>query len=389
MIFPVEDSSADAPKPTPLFAASASASEANIWTSVNGWSVARVFTSVEQEYVSAKSTAVITDLGALSRYAVRGADAAEFLARLVTAPASRLEPGESARGLILDGDGQVIDLAEVSRLSTDLFLLTMPTPHARRLQLAARGFEVEAQNISDDVAAIGVFGPEATAVLRAAGLKTPDDSTAASAVVRGVETAARPIQFGALPGVEVVFPKGEALTIWERLVRRSGVQPIGLDALEILRIESGAPRAGVDFSSAEHAPIGAARRPIEIGLPHLAPLDRGWFNGRRGLRRDGDQQKRRLVSLAIDADHAAPGALVYADGKPVGALTSCAWSPAIKRVVAFAEVTPPSKAREIEITVAGTAAGGGAVPARHFETAENVLAMAYLSAKTPAKKAMG
>jgi glycine cleavage system T protein (aminomethyltransferase) len=383
MIFPVEDFAAEAPKPTPLFSASASACEANIWTSVNGWSVARVFTSMEQEYQAAKSSAVIADLGPLSRYAVRGAEAAAFLGRLATAPASRLEPGESGRGLILDSDGCVIDLAEVSRLSQDLFLLTTPTSHVRRLQLAARGFDVEAQDITDDVAALGVFGPDAAAVLSAAGLKSPGDSVAASAVVRGVETAARPIQFGALPGVEVIFPKDEALTIWERLVRRSGIQPIGLDAMEILRLESGAPRSGVDFVSAERARTGQARRPAEIGLPHLAPLDRGWFNGRRGLRRSTGQPVQRLVTMSIDDDHSAPGAEVFAGGKLVGRLTSCAWSPSIKRVVAFADISPPSNGKEKEITV--STRGGAGVRAQLLTTVENVLAAAYLSATKAAR----
>lgn len=382
MIFPVEDFIVDAPKATPLFSAAASASEANIWTSVNGWSVARVFTALEKEYQAAKTSAVIADLGPLARYAVRGDDAPQFLSRLTTAPAARLEPGESARGLILENEGGVIDLAEVSRLSAELFLLTTPTPHARRLQIAARGFDVGAEDITGDVAALGVFGPDASGVLSAAGLKTPGDSIAASAVVRGVETAARPIQFGALPGVELIFPKDEALTIWERLSRRSRVGPIGLDAMEILRLESGAPRSGVDFISAEKARPEEVRTPDELGLPHLAPLDRGWFNGRRGLRQMTGRLARRLVTLSVDGDRASPGAVVSVGGKPVGAVTSCAWSPAIKRVVAFADVSLPSHGKHAEISVSSPA--GAAIPARPMETAENALAAAYLSTQKAA-----
>lgn len=375
MIFPAEDFLPDAPKPGPLFAASASESEANLWTSVNGWSVARAFTSPEQEYLEAKAGAVIADLGPIARYAVRGNDAAAFLARLTTAPSARLEPGESARGLILDNNGGVVDLAEVSRLSDDLFLLTAPTPHARRLQLAARGFDVNAEDISGDVAALGVFGPRAGDALAAAGVKTPDDAVAASAVIRGVETAARPIQFSALPGVEVIFPKDEALTIWERLVRRGQVTPIGLDAMEILRLESGAPRSGLDFISAERARPEEVRLPVEIGLPHLAPLDRGWFNGRRGLRRQGQASPRRLVSLLIDDDRASPGAEILMGGKPAGRITSCAWSPAAKRVAAFADILPPNSGKQSEISV--VTPSGGAVPARLAETAESTLAAAF------------
>lgn len=299
MIFPAEDPRLNAPRPTALFSASASACEANIWTSVNGWSAVRVFTDVAREYEIAKKGVAIADLGPMARYAVRGNDAGGFLARATTAPASRLEIGESARGLMLDDAGCVIDLAEVSRLSGDLFLLTVSQAHARRLQLALRGLDAVVEDISRQVAALGVFGPGAHDALAAAGMKTPGDSVAASAMVRGVETAARPIQFSALPGVELVFPKEEALTVWERLTRRSGAEPIGLDAFEMLRLESGAPRPGVDFVAADRAGEGEAMSPAALGLCHLAPLDRGWFNGRRALRAKATEA-RRLVTVAID-----------------------------------------------------------------------------------------
>ena len=382
MIFPAADIVVEAPRATPLYAAAASVSDANLWTSVNGWSAPRIFTSVEAEYKAAKTHAAIADLGPLARYAVRGGDAAHFLARVTTAPAMRLKSGESARGLILDDLGGVIDLAEVSRLSEELFLLTTPTAHSRRLQLAARGLNAVAEDISADVAALGVFGPDAGEALAAAGLKTPGANVATSAMVRGVETAARPIQFGALSGVELIFPKLEALTVWERLQRRAGLAPIGLDALEILRIEAGAPRPGVDFLSAERTGSKNTRTPSEIGLAHLAPIDRGWFNGRRGLRYLAPWPSRGLVTLSIDSEIAAPGETVLAGGKPVGRLTSCALSPALKRIVAFADVSRATHGKDYEISLSPP--DQELVGAKLLKTAESALASAYMGAQREA-----
>ena len=382
MIFPAEDPRLNAPRPTALFAAAASACEANIWTSVNGWSAVRVFTDVDKEYEVAKKGVAIADLGPMARYAIRGGDAGAFLSRATTAPASRLEIGESARGLMLDDRGCVIDLAEVSRLSGDLFLLTAPQPHARRLQLALRGFDAVIEDIGRQVAALGVFGPGANDALAAAGMKTPGDSVAASAMVRGVETAARPIQFSALPGVELVFPKEEALTVWERLTRRSGAEPIGLDAFEMLRLESGAPRPGVDFVSADRAQGDEAMTPAELGLAHLAPLDRGWFNGRRALR-DAQPLSRRLMTLAIDDESAAAGAEITAGGKPVGRITSWAWSPAARRVAAFAQLSGQisGSVKNGGLEAARPLPASGRVSAKLVETAESALERAFLEAQ--------
>lgn len=384
MIFPADDFFSDAPRPTPLFAAVAAASEANLWTSVNGWTAARIYSSVSEEYKAAKTAAALADLGPLTRYAVRGPQGPGFLGRLTTAPAVKLQTGESARGLMLDNEGYVIDLAEVSRLSNDLFLLTLPSAHARRIDLAARGLDVDAENISTQVAALGIFGPQTTGVLAAAGLKSVSEAVAASAVLRGVETAARPIQFGALPGVELIFPKDEALTIWERIIRRGAGLPIGLDAMEILRLESGAPRPGVDFIAADRISRRAgyeanetnrARTPDELGLAHLAPLDHGWFNGRRGLRQRSAAPLRRLVSLSIDAEEADAGAAVFANGKSVGRITSCAWSPASKRVVAFSDMAILPSEGIYEVAVPSPAEGR--VVAQVLETAESALASAF------------
>lgn len=381
MIFPAEDPRLNAPRPTALFSAAASACEANIWTSVNGCSVVRVFTDVNKEYEVAKKGVAIADLGPMARYAVRGNDAGAFLARATTAPASRLETGESARGLMLDDRGCVIDLAEVSRLSNDLFLLTVSQSHARRLQLAQRGLDVIVEDIGQQVAALGVFGPDASEALAATGMKSPGDSVAASAMVRGVETAARPIQFSALPGIELVFPKEEALTVWERLTRRSGAAPIGLDAFEMLRLESGAPRTGVDFVPADRAREGEAMTPAELGLSHLAPLDRGWFNGRRAMR-SRPAEKRSLVTLAIDDEMTVNGAEVFAGGKPAGCVTSWAWSPDARRVAAFAKLSAPRKNGELE--VARPLPASGRVHASVSETAESALERAFLEAQNPA-----
>lgn len=381
MIFPGEDIFADAPRPTPLFPAVASASEANLWTSINGWTAARVYSSVSDEYEAAKSTAALADLGPLTRYALRGPASAEYLARLTTAPGAGLQVGESARGLMLDDTGSVIDLTEASRLSEDLYVLTTSSAHARRVRLAARGMNVDVDDISQQVAALGVFGPQASGVLTAAGLKSVSETMAASGVLRGVETAARPIQFGVLPGVELIFPKEEALTIWERIMRRGAGKPIGLDALEILRLESGAPRPGVDFIPADRAqknPDGwRGRSPEELGMAHLAPLDRGWFNGRRGLRSRAGKPQRRLISLSIDDETSMPGAAVFQAGKAVGRITSCAWSPASKRVIAFADIDAASYGKDYEISVPSSAEGR--VAGRPLETAESALAKAFLS----------
>ncbi|MEZ5929083.1 MAG: glycine cleavage T C-terminal barrel domain-containing protein [Parvularculaceae bacterium] len=375
MIFPADDIGGEEPKPTALFAATASAASANSWTSVNGWSVPRVYSSVAEEYDAARTRAVAADFGALVRYTVRGEEAAAFLARVTTAPVANLEPGESARGLMLDASGAVADIIEAARLTNELYLLTCSRRHARRMQLAGRGIEAAVEDITGRVAALAIIGPEAREVAAAAGVDPTSETLAIQTRVRGVEASARPIHHGALPGVEIIYPYDEALTLWERLRRASAPKPVGLDALEILRIEGGTPRPGADFAPAEEARGEKnRRRPSELGLPHLAPVGRAWFNGRRALR-DGLADQRWLAVIAIDADACAPGAAVFSGKNSVGRITTCAFSPRLKRVVAFADVAAGTSRKGLEVALFGE--GGQRAAAEPLETPEGRLAAAF------------
>lgn len=376
MMFAADDATIEDPRPTALFRATAAASVANSWTSVNGWSVARAYLTTDEEYEAAQTSAVVADLGAIIRYTAQGPDAAAVLSRATTAPVEGLVPGESARGLMLDERGAVVDVVEAARLAADLYLLCATRPHARRLQLAARGFTATTAEVTSHVAALAILGPEARSVAAAAGLDATSEHLARQGVVRGVELSSRPIHFGTLPGVEIIFPFDEALTIWERLRRARAPKPIGLDTLEIFRIESGTPRPGLDFTPAENAATpGDARLPDDIGLGHLAPKDRAWFNGRRGLAAAA-RSGRVLAVLAVDGPAAERGAPVYGRKGQVGAVTSAAWSPRLRRAIVFADLARETVGKPVEIGV-----GAERVTAAPFVTPEQRLA----EAATPAR----
>lgn len=372
MHFPASDDAAE-PRATPLYAAAAGLSSTNSWTSINGFAAARIYTSVEDEYGAASEAAALVDLGPMRRYTLRGPDASIALARLTTTPVGEIAVGEGARGLILDAEGYVVDFADVTRLSGDLFLLSTATPVDRRLQLAVRGFNAEALNVGAMVAAIGLAGPRAREAASAAGIDLLSADATAQGRVRGVELAIRPLSFGAAPGVEIMCPGEDALVIWERLRRKRPLPAAGVDALEILRIEGGVPRVGVDFHGADVSGGGGVRMtPDEIGLPHLAPPNRAWFNGRRAMK-SASGAGRYLVVLSIDCDRVETGAAIFSRGEAVGRITSSAFSPRLRRVVAFAEMAAAALGRPLE---AATPASGKAA-ARLHETAESRLAAVF------------
>jgi glycine cleavage system aminomethyltransferase T len=77
-----------------------------------------------------------------------------------------------------------------------------------------------------------------------------------------------------------------------------------------------------------------------------------------------------------------PGAAVFAAGKPVGRITSCAFSPAIKRVIAFADIAAAAYGKPME--VAAPPPGEGRVAANFRENPEKMLEDDFFKAEKKA-----
>lgn len=393
MIFGEETTDLRAASASPLHAAFAEYSQANAWTAINGFAFARRYGEFLSEYDALTNGCAAVDLSVLRRYSLRGPEAAAALARLSSAPTGELRPGESGRGLILDARGGVADLCEVTRLAPELFLLTTTAPGIRRLTLAVRGLDVHTEDIGDNLAALGLFGPGARDAAAAAGFEVDVDGAAAQVRVRGVESFARPTSLGRSIGLELIFPGDEALAIWERLRRTASPLPVGIDACEVARLEGGTPRPAIDFPRADETPGQDGRSPSEIGLPHLAPVDKAWFTGRRALAARPDRFT--LIPALIDADEILAGAAVRLVGGRsrsargdgvVGEVRSARHSPFFRGAIGFVEIDlaaageainpetlRPREGAEIRVD----ANNGRAALASALETHEWRLAAAY------------
>jgi aminomethyltransferase len=162
-------------------------------------------------------------------------------------------------------------------------------------------------------------------------------------------------------GYEVWVERGGALAVWDALVeagRPYGLEPAGLDALDVARVEAGFLLLGVDYYNASRVVLESRKSsPYELGLGRLVELERGEFVGRRALaaeRAHGSAWA--LVGLevswqaleALYERYSLPPSLpatarrdalpVYDDARQVGRLTSHTWSPILKKYVGLASI---------------------------------------------------
>ncbi len=119
-----------------------------------------------------------------------------------------------------------------------------------------------------------------------------------------------------------VFGGAEAAgPVWDAVIAR-GATPMGLDAVEMLRVESGFVVADEDY-------VTGTTDPVDLSLERFIDLDaRTEFIGRDAVSRRLASPARRFVTLSIEGDEAVPvDPVIVVDGDPVGEVRSVQRTP--------------------------------------------------------------
>ena len=337
---------------TPFHARARELSQVDSFIPWSGYTTVDVFTTVEQEYFAIRNATTLYDLTPMVKYSVTGADALAYLNRLVTRDVGKLKPNRVAYCVWCNDAGHIIDDGTIFRLGDSEYRLCTAERQLDWLLDSRIGFNVDINEVTDQVAALAVQGPTSCAVLKAAGLtgvealKVFEIGHFALGACR--ITVSRTGFTGDL-GYELWMDPKDAEAIWDILMaagRSRGIRAIGSQALNMARIEAGFLSPNVDFVSAERTiRTERDRSPLELGLGWVVDFNKGHFTGRRALQREVERGARRqLVGLDIAGNKPAHNALLYTDasGKhEIGHVSSAIWSPTCKRNIALAMVNAP------------------------------------------------
>ncbi|HWO41069.1 MAG TPA: aminomethyltransferase family protein [Candidatus Eisenbacteria bacterium] len=352
------------------------------WRNWSGYFVAGSYDLVhDYEYHAIRNTAGLIDVSPLFKYDVRGRDALRLVDRVITRNAGRCAVGQALYTCLCDDDGKVLQDGTVFRLEADHFRLHLAEPSMRWLTLNALGMDVEVCDVSEEVAALALQGPNALAILR----DHVDVDLASLRFFRFVKChldaipalVSRTGYTGDL-GYEIWLSPADAERAWDALVtagKLHGIKPAGILALDLARLEAGFILLEVDYIGADKAWNDEQRySPFEIGLGWTVDLSKDFFVGSRALRAETQRGSRRqIVGLEIDwrryeelyravglpAQVPAPpwrgGVPVYTDSRQVGHATTGGWSPILKKYVALATLernkTGAGTRVELEATV--------------------------------------
>lgn len=274
-----------------------------------------------------------------------GADAADFLHRMLTCPVKGMAAGARAAGVALKGDGRIIAPVEVHRLSDTEFLILTPGGLGAKLATHLDRFLIT------ETATVGPYpagrptrsfvGPGARAAV-AAMLSLRPTAVAEDAPTAHADTGGNSIvvvpdgRFG-LTGFtavveEGVFPRREARD------DDAALAELPAAALTLLQIESGEPRYGHEYDESTIA--------LEVGFGPRIDFDKGCFPGQEVVARIENlgHPAKTMVGLRFDGSRETSAAglagrtLTGDDGKPAGKVTGVAWSDAAGAVTGLAMV---------------------------------------------------
>ena len=321
----------------------------------------------EKEYFAFREAAGLIDVTPLFKYEVHGKDAVRLLCRMMVKDISKLKVGVVTYCYWHDDQREMIDDGTVTRLDEDYYRVTAADPSFYWLQQLSRGMDVTIEDSSAQLAAVAVQGPNARNILKActdANLDELKFFRVTKARMDGLETWITRTGYTGDLGYEVWVKNDGALKLWDSIMaagRAFGIEPAGLDALDMTRIEAGFIMMGVDYFSAPHVTLDSLKSsPFEAGLGWCVNLDREPFVGQQALRREKERGSPwQLMGLEFDRDyleslyekHGLPPVLpaeacrdplpVYSGNRQVGQVTSNTWSPILKKYIALASLQTP------------------------------------------------
>ena len=278
-----------------------------------------------------------------------GPDAEALLQATVTRDVRRLSDGHVVYTAMCNEDGGMIDDATIFRIADTNFRFVGGSEYDGvwlREQSSRLGLNAFVKESTDHLHNVAVQGPASRALLEEI-VWTPPAQTPFGALEwfrfsvgriggpTGVPAVISRTGYTGELGYEIFCHPKDAPTVWDSIWAAGephGLLPLGLDALDILRIEAGLIFAGYEFDD-QVDPFEAG-----IGFTVTKAKDED-FVGREALRERREHPQRTLVGLDLEGNEpAGHGDGVYAGRQQVGVVTSGTRSPILKKNIALARV---------------------------------------------------
>ncbi|WP_430466030.1 DUF1989 domain-containing protein [Tabrizicola sp.] len=316
-----------------------------------------------EEYWACREKAVVLDLSPLRKFEVTGPDAEALMQFCLTRDMKKLSVGQVVYSAMCYEHGGMIDDGTVFRLGKDQFRWIGGDDYSGvwlREQAEKLGLKVMVRSSTDQMHNLAVQGPNSREILRRMIWTAPHQPTIDElgwfrlTVGRlggpsGAPVVVSRTGYTGELGFEIFCHPKDGHAVYDAVWANGGdlgLKPMGLAALDMVRIEAGLIFAGYDFSDQTD--------PFEAGIGFTVPLKTKTddFIGREALIRRKENPIHKFVGLDIDANvDVGHGDCLHIGRAQVGVVTSSMRSPLLGKNIALARVDVAHAAVGTELEV--------------------------------------
>ena len=308
----------------------------NLWSSLNtrfeiedGWEIPSRFKNIPLDYKAAQHAGLI-DFSHRGKIEVRGADRISFLHNILTNDIENLKPGQACSTALLSAPGKMLAFMRAFNLE-DRVLLDMDPGLEEKLPALLDKYLIteDAEIKKASLIHLALCGSEAENILRL--LQVPEITQPLQTVTANIQGKPVLVFKRRDSFYEILLEEQDSRLVLEILKagEKSGLVPVGLRAAEILRIEAGELRYGLDMTEEIALP--------ETGLEDLAASEtKGCYPGQEVVARTKTYKglQKKMTRLIFNGDVVpAAGTKIFnaEDGKEIGWVTSACYSPEIRK----------------------------------------------------------
>jgi len=313
-----------------------------IFSERDGWRLPDHFGSAAEEYRAVRSAAGLIDLSHRGLLQFTGPDRLSFLQGMLSNDLKVLKPFEGQYAALLTQQGKVIAdvrvLCSLNSFYLDFWenLQDKILAHLNRYLVAD---DVEIADRSAEYSTLSVQGPRSEALFRSllGSVQLPGQPLGHTMVnIEGSPICVVHAGHTGESGYDLIIPLKDLALIARRLTDLGGsisARWIGEQAQNILRIEAGIPRYGIDFSEDNLL--------LEVGIDNAVSFTKGCYLGQEVVERirSRGHVNKKLCGLLLEGKAPAhTGDRVQSDGQAIGVLTSSVLSPRLERAIALGYV---------------------------------------------------
>ena len=308
-----------------------------------GWSLVSHYNDSAQEHRAVRNGIGIIDVSHRGRLRLTGTERAEYLHRIVSNEVTKLPPGGGNYAMILTNRGKIIADMDVIVAEDHIDLITNALAQEnlhRNLDKYLIADDVEITDITAETGIILISGTDSELFIK--GLLGIDvgnleEYHSVNGKIGDLSVKCVSRSETGETGFQLhVNSTSELSDLWQTLITKGRdfeVTPVGLKALNSLRLEAGIPRFGNELDD--------SIIPLEAELEKAINFEKGCYIGQEIVARMKyrGHPNRLLRGIEIDSeDLPNEKTAICSGGKQIGYVTSTVKSPTLNKIIALGYV---------------------------------------------------